>query len=86
MANKGAKYLVLLSRLGPVTEAATSLLTKLRDMGVSVEVPKCDITYSDQLRKVISQFSKTFPPIKGCIQATMVLKVDESEILKNKKH
>ncbi|KAK6598095.1 polyketide synthase [Botrytis cinerea] len=74
MANKGAKYLVLLSRSGPVTEAATSLLTKLSDMGVSVEVPKCDITYSDQLRKVISQFPKTFPPIKGCIQATMVLK------------
>ncbi|KAM3158720.1 hypothetical protein ABEW05_000751 [Botrytis cinerea] len=74
MANKGAKYLVLLSRSGPVTEAATSLLTKLGDMGVSVEVPKCDITYSDQLRKVISQFPKTFPPIKGCIQATMVLK------------
>ncbi|KAF7911844.1 uncharacterized protein EAE98_011787 [Botrytis deweyae] len=74
MADKGARYLILLSRSGPTTDAATSLLIKLRDMGVSVEAPKCDITSSDQLRKAISQCSRAFPPIKGCIQATMVLK------------
>ncbi|TGO44377.1 hypothetical protein BCON_0532g00010 [Botryotinia convoluta] len=74
MADKGARYLILLSRSGPATDAATSLLIKLRDMGVSVEAPKCVITSSDQLRKAISQCSKSSPPIKGCIQATMVLK------------
>ncbi|KAF7953322.1 hypothetical protein EAE96_006533 [Botrytis aclada] len=74
MAEKGARYLILLSRSGPATDAATSLLIKLRDMGVSVEAPTCDITSSDQLEKVILQCSKFFPPIKGCIQATMVLK------------
>ncbi|TGO29678.1 hypothetical protein BPAE_0012g00330 [Botrytis paeoniae] len=74
MAGKGARYLILLSRSRPTTDAATSLLIKLRDMGVSVEAPRCDITSSDQLRKVISQCTKAFPPIKGCIQATMVLK------------
>ncbi|KAF7883709.1 uncharacterized protein EAF02_005629 [Botrytis sinoallii] len=74
MADKGARYLILLSRSGPTTDAATSLLIKLRDMGSSVEAPKCDITSSDQLRKAISQCSRAFPLIKGCIQATMVLK------------
>ncbi|KAJ8059505.1 hypothetical protein OCU04_011166 [Sclerotinia nivalis] len=74
MASKGARHLILLSRSGPVSEAATSLLFKLRGMGVSVEAPKCDITSSDRLRLILSQCLETFPPIKGCIQASMVLK------------
>ncbi|KAF5874834.1 putative polyketide synthase protein [Botrytis fragariae] len=62
MADKGAKYLILLSRSGPATNATISWLIKLRAMVISIEAPNCGITSFDQLRKAISQCSKAFPP------------------------
>lgn len=63
MASKGARHLILLSRSGPVTEAAVSLLSKLNEMGVSVEAPKGDIASVDRLQLVLTESSKTLPPI-----------------------
>ncbi|KAL9073303.1 MAG: hypothetical protein Q9157_004798 [Trypethelium eluteriae] len=73
MATKGAKNLILLSRSGPKSEAALRMVDELRRNGVRVEVPRCDVSSADSLSKALQSYDN-MPPIKGCIQATMVLK------------
>lgn len=75
MASRGARHLVLLSRSGPQTQAAKSLLHELRAKGVQVVAPRVDIGDFHELKEVISCLSVYMPPIRGSIQATMVLKV-----------
>lgn len=76
MARRGARNLILLSRSGPKSPAAHELLIKLRNAGVRVEPPLCDVSSSSSLSAVLESCG-TMPPIKGCLQATMVLKVQD---------
>ena len=75
MASRGAKNLILLSRFGARSEAATPLLDELKAQGVNVAAPPYDVSNEDALIVVLEQCRKTMPPIKGCIQGSMVLKV-----------
>ncbi|KAK6533658.1 hypothetical protein TWF694_002591 [Orbilia ellipsospora] len=76
MADKGAKHLILLSRSGPQSEAAKSLLASLKSIDVNCHTPSCDISNAQELRDILKSLieNKNIPPIKGCIQASMVLK------------
>ncbi|KAL0937175.1 polyketide synthase [Colletotrichum truncatum] len=73
MASRGAKNLILLSRRGPVEDSAKQLVKELQLVCDNVITPSCDITNADALGNVISQASSSLPPIKGCIQGSMVL-------------
>ena len=73
MARHGARNLILLSRSGACTEAAITLLNELEGMGVRVEAPRCDIACASSLSTALTE-SASMPPIKGCLQATMVLR------------
>ena len=75
MASRGARNLILLSRSGPRTDAAALLLQELRAQNVYVEAPACDITSSEALSRILTALAEKMPPIKGCIQGAMVLKV-----------
>jgi acyl carrier protein len=79
MAQRGAKHLPLLSRSGATSRAAIDLLADLHNMGVFVQAPRCDVSSYYSLCEVLSEYSKIMPPIQGCIQGTMVLKVYASE-------
>ncbi|MCJ1262836.1 hypothetical protein MMC22_002706 [Lobaria immixta] len=74
MAARGAKNLILLSRSGPRSDAARTLIEQLRAQGVQVEAPSCDVTCTDSLSTVLAHCAQIMPPIRGCIQGTMVLK------------
>ncbi|KAG9201298.1 hypothetical protein G6514_005846 [Epicoccum nigrum] len=74
MASKGAKNLVLLSRSGASSASAQQLVQELCNKGVRVEAFACDVTNVSRLSEVLSSVSQTLPPIKGCIQGTMVLR------------
>jgi NADP-dependent 3-hydroxy acid dehydrogenase YdfG/acyl carrier protein len=74
MASKGAKNLVLLSRSGASSASAQHLVQELRYNGVCVEAFACDVSNASRLSEVLSSVSQTLPPIKGCIQGTMVLR------------
>ncbi|KAH9904493.1 hypothetical protein F4778DRAFT_790038 [Xylariomycetidae sp. FL2044] len=74
MHQNGAKHLILLSRSGPRSEADKKLLAKLEDAGVVVYPPQCDITDSKTLGAVIRHAEQNMPPIRGCIQSSMVVK------------
>ena len=76
LVRRGAKNLLLLSRSGPHgKEGAMALLREMREKRIQVECPVCDIADARALKSVIRQYSETMPSIKGCFQASMVLRV-----------
>ena len=75
MVSRGSKNLILLSRSGPRTDAARDMLAEMRENGVCVEVPSCDVTDHYALQTTIAECSEKMPPIKGCVQGSMVLNV-----------
>lgn len=75
MATLGAKYIVLLSRRSLGTEGLQKLQDRFSMFGTKVAVFQCDITNQQIVEQTISTCNSTMPPIKGVIQATMVLKV-----------
>ena len=72
---RGARFLILISRFGVQSEASTALVEELESMGVHSCTPACDITDIESFSAVLTECAKAFPPIKGAIQASMVLKV-----------
>ncbi|KAI0120848.1 hypothetical protein F4776DRAFT_672631 [Hypoxylon sp. NC0597] len=73
MIGKGAKYLIVLSRSGASSRAATEMVSRLRAKGVAIVTPQCDITSMAALTEVLEVCSRTMPPIKGCINAANAL-------------
>ena len=51
------------------------MLAEMKSQGIQVEAPACDVTSKVSLKAVLEKSQVTMPPIKGCIQASMVLKV-----------
>jgi NAD(P)-dependent dehydrogenase (short-subunit alcohol dehydrogenase family) len=81
MASKGAKHLVLLSRKGPSTAEAKELVLELEKQQITVKAPSCDIGDHDRLKDVMKLCATCMPPIRGCINSTMVIKVRHYLIL-----
>ncbi|KAH9996378.1 polyketide synthase PksD [Xylariaceae sp. FL0662B] len=73
MVTKGARYLLILSRSGIATDAAAEVVTELAKQGVTVHTPKCDTASLASLSQLLEECGRTFPPIRGCINAAMVL-------------
>ena len=73
MARRGAQNLILLSRSGPRSQAALTLLNELRTLGIRVESPKCEVSSLSSLSATLTSCAY-MGPIKGCLQATMELK------------
>ena len=75
MVSRGAKNLILLSRSGPRTPAAFELLDELRAAGACIKTPACDVTSLHQMKQVTDELMLEMPPIKGCLQASIVARV-----------
>ncbi|PYH88158.1 ketoacyl-synt-domain-containing protein [Aspergillus ellipticus CBS 707.79] len=73
MVQRGARHLILLSRSGPKGHDAATFLHELRERGVTVATPACDIADRDALESVLHACAETMPPVRGCIQATTVM-------------
>lgn len=78
MAGRGAKNLILLSRRGPVQDAAKQLVQELEVTCDRIATPACDVTDSEALRDAMEKCLETMPPVRGCIQGSMILKVRSS--------
>ncbi|MCJ1379111.1 hypothetical protein MMC17_002211 [Xylographa soralifera] len=79
MVIRNAKHLILLSRKSIHSKVVVNFLEELRSKGVVVVTPCCDVTDAAVLASTIAECSKTLPPIKGCVQASLVLKDGLSE-------
>ncbi|GES58268.1 polyketide synthase [Aspergillus terreus] len=73
MADHRAKTLVLVSRSGLLDKNAMSTVEMLERKGVEVIVRACDVSNSDQVSCMVSEL-RDRPPIRGVVQAAMVLK------------
>lgn len=80
MVSRGAKHLILLSRSGAYGAASRQLLEDLESQRISVAAPHVDIGDLGKLKLRVDEARRHMPPIKGCIQATLALRVRVSLI------
>ncbi|KAI0810057.1 polyketide synthase PksD [Xylaria sp. FL0064] len=73
MASRGAMHLIVPSRSGAKSAAAIQVVNKLEKRGVKVDTPMCDVSSWDSLSQTLRECAKTYPRVKGCINAAMVL-------------
>lgn len=74
MADRGAKHIIMASRSGATSDAAQELVAELKARHVNVLAAKCDVASESSLAGVLEQCARSgMPPIKGCINAAMVL-------------
>ncbi|KAG6152537.1 Type I Iterative PKS [Claviceps purpurea] len=73
MLQKGAGSIVLMSRSG-MNSKVEELVQELGDLGSKIHVKACDIADYASLESVFKECSKSLPPIRGVIHATMVLR------------
>ncbi|KAK7733693.1 putative PKS/NRPS-like protein biosynthetic cluster [Cytospora paraplurivora] len=75
MASRGAKNLILLSRSGNTTSSSRELVSDLESLGVRVATPPCNVSDLAALEAALAECQANgMPPVKGCIQGSMVLK------------
>ncbi|KAJ2998604.1 hypothetical protein NUW58_g268 [Xylaria curta] len=73
MATKGAKHLIVPSRSGVSSQAASRTVDLLQQRGVHIATPTCDVSSEEELSGCLQAHAEEFPPIKGCINASLVL-------------
>jgi NAD(P)-dependent dehydrogenase (short-subunit alcohol dehydrogenase family) len=78
LANKGAKNIIAPSRSGASSMSALNIILRLRKQGIRVECPLCDVSSSNELASMLDTYANDMPPIKGCINASMVLQVKKA--------
>ncbi|CAA9961740.1 hypothetical protein PTMSG1_05117 [Pyrenophora teres f. maculata] len=77
MVGRGARNFLLLTSSGAEGKPdALKFIKEVEDMGVKIMAPACDITNRKLFESTLQRVSKEMPPIKGCIQAAMVLRDD----------
>ncbi|KAI1108931.1 polyketide synthase [Nemania sp. NC0429] len=72
--NHGARSLILLSRSGPTNPTAKAFIEELVPLCQNIATPVCDVADRQALEECIADRLTYMPRIKGCIQASMVLK------------
>ena len=75
MVSRGARNFILLSRSGVKGKVAIDLIEELQSQGVKIAASPCDVSIEDEVSTALEKYRSTMPPVRGCIQASMVLKV-----------
>ncbi len=73
LANCGARYLVLLSRSGPKSDADRIAVETMKEFGVEVRMAQADITDSEAIESLFQQIDEEMPPLAGVIHGAAVL-------------
>jgi NAD(P)-dependent dehydrogenase (short-subunit alcohol dehydrogenase family) len=73
-AKHGARHLILISRSGG-DEQGRKMVADLQAEGITVQSLACDIAHLPSLQEGIEKYRQIMPPIRGCVQAAMVLRV-----------
>ncbi|ODH53443.1 hypothetical protein GX48_00273 [Paracoccidioides brasiliensis] len=74
MVSRGARNLIFLSRSGQITQPVQEMVSTLETKGCKIRIFTCDVSDLSRLQEVIEECQQTLPPIKGCIQGSMVLR------------
>lgn len=68
LVDNGARNLVFLSRSGPDTTAAKTMMNNMAGLGVTVKTLKCDVGDEKSVAAALDECS-SMPPVRGVIQA-----------------
>ncbi|KAJ5823826.1 Acyl transferase/acyl hydrolase/lysophospholipase [Penicillium robsamsonii] len=74
MAQNGAKSLIFVSRSGLSRHESQATVRGLVKQGIQVTTRVCDISNETEVQQMFHDLSRCVPPIRGVIQAAMVLK------------
>ncbi|EGC40933.1 iterative type I polyketide synthase [Histoplasma capsulatum var. duboisii H88] len=74
MVSRGARHLIFLSRSGKITEPVQNMVSELEGKECEIRIFTCDVSDVSRLQSVVEECCQTLPPIRGCIQGSMVLK------------
>ena len=80
MATRGAKHIVTLSRSIPNLQDCDKFRDELRSLGAEVQLITCDITDKRQVQALYPNQLHGLLPVKGIVQAAMVLQVSTGEL------
>jgi NAD(P)-dependent dehydrogenase (short-subunit alcohol dehydrogenase family)/acyl carrier protein len=83
MAARGARHLIVPSPNGPSSKQALDLVSELTGKGVRLTTSCCNAGKEAELSALLEGSMATMPPIKGCINAAMVL---QDSIFENMVH
>ncbi|KAI6268439.1 Type I Iterative PKS [Pyricularia oryzae] len=76
-ASRGARHIILPSRSGSgeAGSKVSEMLEELRSRGINIEAPRCDVADAASLAAALKDCRDRLgmPPVKGCINAAMVL-------------
>ena len=75
MVHHGARNLIFASRTGSAKQNSRDLMDELDSRGAEVAVFNCDVSKVEQIDDILAKCATTMPPIRGVIQAAMVIKV-----------
>ena len=75
MASHGATHILVLSRSIPVPERQRLIESDLASYGTRIDILACDIGDANSVHTAVRSLEETARPIKGVIQAAMVLQV-----------
>lgn len=79
MMSRGARNFICLSRSGVQgNQEAQKFIQEAERSGATILAPACNIAHRDALDKTLRDCGSKVPPIKGCIQAAMVLHVSRA--------
>jgi acyl transferase domain-containing protein/NADPH:quinone reductase-like Zn-dependent oxidoreductase/acyl carrier protein len=73
MVERGARHLALLGRRGIHSDASRKAVEDLRQRGAHVVVHRADVAQEHALAAVLAQLARGGPPLRGVLQAAMVL-------------
>ncbi|KAI2770922.1 hypothetical protein CBS147339_8237 [Penicillium roqueforti] len=74
MAKNGAKSLIFVNRSGLSKSQSQATVKNLAEEGIQVTTRACDISDETEVQRMLQDISCGMPPIRGLIQAAMVLK------------
>ena len=75
MAAHGAKHILILARRTLDDVRRSKLEEELASFGASLRIEACDIINSTTVQDVANRCRQTMPPVRGVVQAAMVLQV-----------
>ena len=73
LLERGARHFALVGRRGLRTPGASAAIGLLEAAGASVKVIGCDIADRDALEGALQEVRQTMPPIRGVVNAAMVV-------------
>jgi NADPH:quinone reductase-like Zn-dependent oxidoreductase/acyl carrier protein len=73
MVERGARHLALLGRRGIHSDASRQAVDDLKKGGADVVVHRADVAQENDLAAVLAQIARDGPPLRGVVQAAMVL-------------